>query len=212
MRSRKDWLTKFGKTQITYDIVDAINGIVDEDSVLGKFMKTMQTICVVGFAESPGEVCGVGVGNQPQSMAGVLDTHGSTKAARSILYVLCDKFSMCLCSSWLMCREFLLPRNRSRMEWYDYQWEPKLLYAFLRGYGTKDYTWLPESIWGATMSWWIPSISVLRFKFCPGQPQRCKWWGQKGASEIISKRKLPKLLIQMLSFRRKWMSIQALFF
>ncbi|WP_296701530.1 acyl-CoA carboxylase subunit beta [Algoriphagus sp.] len=73
-----------------YDIRDAITGIVDEDSFLEIHENYADNI-VVGFARIAGRSIGL-VGNQPQSMAGVLDNHASTKAARFVRT--CDSFNV----------------------------------------------------------------------------------------------------------------------
>jgi len=73
-----------------YDIRDAIKGIVDENSFLEVHENYADNI-VVGFAKIAGRSIGI-VGNQPQSMAGVLDNHASTKAARFVRT--CDSFNV----------------------------------------------------------------------------------------------------------------------
>ncbi len=73
-----------------YDIREAISGIVDEDSFLEVHENYADNI-VVGFARIAGRSIGV-VGNQPQSMAGVLDNHASTKAARFVRT--CDSYNV----------------------------------------------------------------------------------------------------------------------
>ncbi|MEN2281983.1 acyl-CoA carboxylase subunit beta [Algoriphagus sp. SE2] len=73
-----------------YDIRDAVKGIVDEDSFLEIHENYADNI-VVGFARIAGRSIGV-VGNQPQSMAGVLDNQASTKAARFVRT--CDSFNV----------------------------------------------------------------------------------------------------------------------
>ncbi|HCH46112.1 carboxyl transferase domain-containing protein, partial [uncultured Algoriphagus sp.] len=71
-----------------YDIRDAVKGIVDADSFLEVHENYADNI-VVGFARLAGRSIGI-VGNQPQSMAGVLDNHASIKAARFVRF--CDSF------------------------------------------------------------------------------------------------------------------------
>jgi propionyl-CoA carboxylase beta chain len=73
-----------------YDIRDAVKGIVDEDSFLEVHENYADNI-VVGFARIAGRSIGV-VGNQPQSMAGVLDNDASVKAARFVRT--CDSFNV----------------------------------------------------------------------------------------------------------------------
>ncbi|HAH37048.1 MAG TPA: methylmalonyl-CoA carboxyltransferase, partial [Algoriphagus sp.] len=73
-----------------YDIRDAVKGIVDADSFLEVHENYADNI-VVGFARLAGRSIGI-VGNQPQSMAGVLDNHASIKAARFVRF--CDSFNV----------------------------------------------------------------------------------------------------------------------
>ncbi|UZD24700.1 acyl-CoA carboxylase subunit beta [Algoriphagus halophytocola] len=73
-----------------YDIRDVVKGIVDEDSFLEVHEDFADNI-VVGFARIAGRSIGV-VGNQPQSMAGVLDNDASVKAARFVRT--CDSFNV----------------------------------------------------------------------------------------------------------------------
>jgi len=73
-----------------YDIRDAVGGIVDEDSFLEIHANFADNI-VVGFARIAGRSIGV-VGNQPQSLAGVLDNDASVKAARFVRT--CDSFNV----------------------------------------------------------------------------------------------------------------------
>lgn len=73
-----------------YDMRDVVAGIVDENSFLEVHENFADNI-VVGFARIAGRSIGI-VGNQPQSMAGVLDIHASTKAARFVRF--CDSFNV----------------------------------------------------------------------------------------------------------------------
>lgn len=73
-----------------YDIREVVGGIVDEGSFLEVHENFAMNI-VVGFAQLAGRSIGI-VGNQPQSMAGVLDIQASTKAARFVRF--CDSFNV----------------------------------------------------------------------------------------------------------------------
>ncbi|MCE7056575.1 acyl-CoA carboxylase subunit beta [Algoriphagus sp. AGSA1] len=73
-----------------YDIRDVVKGIVDEDSFL-EIHENFADNIVVGFVRVAGRSIGV-VGNQPQSMAGVLDNDASVKAARFVRT--CDSFNV----------------------------------------------------------------------------------------------------------------------
>ncbi len=73
-----------------YDIKDVISRVVDE----GLFFEIQPDYApniVVGFARLGGHSVGI-VGNQPMVLAGVLDIHASTKAARFIRF--CDSFNI----------------------------------------------------------------------------------------------------------------------
>lgn len=73
-----------------YDIREVIEGITDENSFL-EVHKNYADNIVVGFARLAGRSIGI-VGNQPQSLAGVLDNHASVKAARFVRF--CDSFNV----------------------------------------------------------------------------------------------------------------------
>ena len=73
-----------------YDMREVINGIVDEESFFEVHEKFAENI-VVGFARLGGRSIGI-VGNQPASLAGVLDIDASTKAARFVRF--CDCFNI----------------------------------------------------------------------------------------------------------------------
>ncbi|MDW3193551.1 MAG: acyl-CoA carboxylase subunit beta [Cytophagales bacterium] len=73
-----------------YDMKDVIGHLVDEDSFYEVHADFAENI-VVGFARLAGKSVGV-VGNQPLSMAGVLDIDSSTKAARFVRF--CDSFNI----------------------------------------------------------------------------------------------------------------------
>ncbi len=73
-----------------YDIRDVVRYVVDD----GEFMEVHEHYAqniVVGFSRLNGIAIGV-VGNQPKSMAGVLDIDASAKAARFVRF--CDAFNL----------------------------------------------------------------------------------------------------------------------
>lgn len=73
-----------------YDMRDVIKGIMDQDS----FMEVQEQFAdniVIGFARLGGKSIGI-VGNQPASLAGVLDVKSSKKAARFVRF--CDCFNI----------------------------------------------------------------------------------------------------------------------
>jgi propionyl-CoA carboxylase beta chain len=73
-----------------YDMRDVIQGVVDDGSFLEVHKDFAENI-VVGFARLAGRSIGI-VGNQPASLAGVLDIHASVKGARFVRF--CDCFNI----------------------------------------------------------------------------------------------------------------------
>lgn len=73
-----------------YDMRDVINGVVDPDSFFEVHRNFAENI-VVGFARLGGRSIGI-VGNQPASLAGVLDIDASVKGARFVRF--CDSFNI----------------------------------------------------------------------------------------------------------------------
>ncbi|MEX0994945.1 MAG: acyl-CoA carboxylase subunit beta, partial [Balneolaceae bacterium] len=73
-----------------YDIKDAIEGVMDQNSFLEIHEHYADNI-VVGFARLEGRTVGV-VANQPLSLAGVLDIDASVKGARFVRF--CDAFNI----------------------------------------------------------------------------------------------------------------------
>jgi propionyl-CoA carboxylase beta chain len=73
-----------------YDMREVINGVVDEASFFEVHKNFAENI-VVGFARIAGRSIGI-VGNQPASLAGVLDIHSSVKGARFVRF--CDCFNI----------------------------------------------------------------------------------------------------------------------
>lgn len=73
-----------------YDMRDVIVEIVDKESFFEVHKNFAENI-VVGFARLAGRSIGV-VGNQPASLAGVLDIHSSIKGARFVRF--CDCFNI----------------------------------------------------------------------------------------------------------------------
>jgi propionyl-CoA carboxylase beta chain len=77
-------------TNQPYDMREVISGVVDEASFFEVHKNFAENI-VVGFARLAGRSIGV-VGNQPASLAGVLDIHSSVKGARFVRF--CDCFNI----------------------------------------------------------------------------------------------------------------------
>ncbi|HEY0652190.1 MAG TPA: acyl-CoA carboxylase subunit beta [Chryseosolibacter sp.] len=73
-----------------YDMREVINGVVDDGSFFEVHKNFAENI-VVGFARIAGRSIGI-VGNQPASLAGVLDIDSSVKGARFVRF--CDCFNI----------------------------------------------------------------------------------------------------------------------
>jgi propionyl-CoA carboxylase beta chain len=160
---------------------EVIRGIVDEASFLEVHESYADNI-VVGFARIAGRSIGI-VGNQPQSMAGVLDNHASIKAARFVRF--CDSFNVPL---------LVLVDVPGFLPGTDQEWNgiitngAKLLYAFSeatvpritvitrKAYGGA-YDVMNSKHIGADLNyaWPMAEIAVM---------------GAKGAAEIIFKKEI----------------------
>jgi len=73
-----------------YDMIEVIHHVVD-DGEFYEIQPLYATNIVVGFAHMNGRAVGI-VGNQPKSLAGVLDIKSSQKAARFVRF--CDAFNI----------------------------------------------------------------------------------------------------------------------
>jgi propionyl-CoA carboxylase beta chain len=164
-----------------YDIREVMNHVIDEGSFFEVHKNFAENI-VVGFARIGGRSIGV-VANQPAFLAGVLDIHASTKAARFVRF--CDSFNVPL----LVFEDVpgFLPGT-------DQEWNgiitngAKLLYAFCeatvpritvitrKAYGGA-YDVMNSKHIGADMNyaWPIAEIAVM---------------GAKGAAEIIFRKEI----------------------
>ncbi|MDN3205167.1 acyl-CoA carboxylase subunit beta [Algoriphagus sediminis] len=164
-----------------YDIREVISGIVDSESFLEVHENYADNI-VVGFARIAGRSIGV-VGNQPQSMAGVLDNHASTKAARFVRT--CDSYNVPL---------LVLVDVPGFLPGTDQEWNgiisngAKLLYAFSeatvpritvitrKAYGGA-YDVMNSKHIGADLNYAWPTAEIAVM-------------GAKGAAEIIFKKEI----------------------
>lgn len=164
-----------------YDIREVIQGVVDADSFLEVHKNFAENI-VVGFARLAGKSIGI-VANQPAFLAGVLDNHSSTKAARFVRF--CDSFNIPL----LVFEDVpgFLPGT-------DQEWNAiitngaKLLYAFCeatvpritvitrKAYGGA-YDVMNSKHIGADMNYAWPTAEIAVM-------------GAKGAAEIIFKKEI----------------------
>lgn len=164
-----------------YDIRDVIEGIVDESSFL-EVHKNFADNIVVGFSRLAGRSIGI-VGNQPQSLAGVLDNNASIKAARFVRF--CDSFNVPL---------LVLVDVPGFLPGTDQEWNgiitngAKLLYAFSeatvprvtvitrKAYGGA-YDVMNSKHIGADLNFAWPTAEIAVM-------------GAKGAAEIIFKREI----------------------
>lgn len=161
-----------------YDIREVIEKVIDNDTFF-EVHKLFAENIVVGFARLAGRSIGI-VANQPSVLAGVLDIHSSTKAARFVRF--CDSFNIPL----LVFEDVpgFLPGT-------DQEWNSiitngaKLLYAFSeatvpritvitrKAYGGA-YDVMNSKHIGADMNYAWPSAEIAVM-------------GAKGAAEIIFK-------------------------
>jgi propionyl-CoA carboxylase beta chain len=164
-----------------YDIKEVINGLVDTDSFYEVHEQYADNI-VVGFARIGGKSIGI-VGNQPMSLAGVLDVESSKKGARFVRF--CDCFNIPL---------LVLVDVPGFLPGTDQEWNgiitngAKLLYAFSeatvpritlitrKAYGGAYDVMNSKHIGaGFNFAWPTAEIAVM---------------GAKGASEIIFRREI----------------------
>lgn len=164
-----------------YDMREVITQVIDADSFFEVHKDFAENI-VVGFARLAGKSIGI-VANQPAQLAGVLDIHASTKAARFVRF--CDCFNIPL----LVFEDVpgFLPGT-------DQEWNAiitngaKLLYAFSeatvpritvitrKAYGGA-YDVMNSKHIGADMNYAWPSAEIAVM-------------GAKGAAEIIFRKEI----------------------
>lgn len=164
-----------------YDMREVISGIVDENSFFEVHKNFAENI-VVGFARLAGRSIGI-VGNQPASLAGVLDIHSSVKGARFVRF--CDSFNIPL---------LVLEDVPGFLPGTDQEWNAiitngaKLLYAFSeatvprvtvitrKAYGGA-YDVMNSKHIGADLNYAWPTAEIAVM-------------GAKGAAEIIFKKEI----------------------
>lgn len=164
-----------------YDMHEVIENLVDQDSFFEVHKNFAENI-IVGFAKLGGRSIGI-VGNQPASLAGVLDIDASTKGARFVRF--CDSFNIPL---------LVLEDVPGFLPGTDQEWNgiitngAKLLYAFAeatvpritvitrKAYGGA-YDVMNSKHIGADMNyaWPMAEIAVM---------------GAKGAAEIIFRKEI----------------------
>ena len=164
-----------------YDMREVIDGIVDPGSFFETHKNFAENI-VVGFARIAGRSIGI-VGNQPASLAGVLDIDASVKGARFVRF--CDCFNIPL---------LVLEDVPGFLPGTDQEWNAiitngaKLLYAFSeatvprvtvitrKAYGGA-YDVMNSKHIGADLNYAWPTAEIAVM-------------GAKGAAEIIFKREI----------------------
>lgn len=167
--------------QQPYDMREVISGIVDEESFMEVHEQYAENI-VVGFARLGGRSIGV-VGNQPMSLAGVLDVDSSKKGARFVRF--CDCFNIPL---------LVLVDVPGFLPGTDQEWNgiivngAKLLYAFSEA-TVPRVTLITRKAYGG-------AYDVMNSKHI-GADFNYAWptaeiavMGAKGASEIIFKKEI----------------------
>jgi propionyl-CoA carboxylase beta chain len=164
-----------------YDMRDVISGIVDEHTFMEVHRDYAENM-VVGFARLAGKVIGI-VGNQPMSLAGVLDVNSSRKGARFVRF--CDSFNIPL---------LVLVDVPGFLPGTDQEWNgiiihgAKLLYAFSEA-TVPRVTLITRKAYGG-------AYDVMNSKHI-GADMNFAWpgaeiavMGAKGASEIIFKKEI----------------------
>lgn len=167
--------------QQPYDMREVVAGIVDEDSFMEIHEQYAENI-IVGFARLGGRSIGV-VGNQPMSLAGVLDVDSSKKGARFVRF--CDCFNIPL---------LVLVDVPGFLPGTDQEWNgiivngAKLLYAFSEA-TVPRVTLITRKAYGG-------AYDVMNSKHI-GADFNYAWptaeiavMGAKGASEIIFRREI----------------------
>ncbi len=185
-----------------YDIREVITNVIDADSFFEVHKNFAENI-VVGFARLGGRSIGI-VANQPAHLAGVLDIHASTKAARFVRF--CDCFNIPL----LVFEDVpgFLPGT-------DQEWNAiitngaKLLYAFSeatvpritvitrKAYGGA-YDVMNSKHIGADMNYAWPSAEIAVM-------------GAKGAAEIIFKKEIAEAKVPEAKWKEKESEYQEMF-
>lgn len=185
-----------------YDMHEVIEQVMDQGSFLEVHKDFAENI-IVGFARLAGKSIGI-VANQPAHLAGVLDIHSSTKAARFVRF--CDCFNIPL----LVFEDVpgFLPGT-------DQEWNgiisngAKLLYAFCeatvprvtvitrKAYGGA-YDVMNSKHIGADMNYAWPTAEIAVM-------------GAKGAAEIIFKKEISESADPEAKLKEKELEYNVLF-
>ncbi len=167
--------------QQPYDMREVIDGIVDPESFFEIHPDWADNI-VVGFARLAGRSIGV-VGNQPTSLAGVLDVNSSRKAARFVRF--CDCFNIPL---------LVLVDVPGFLPGTDQEWNgiiangAKLLYAFSEA-TVPRVTLITRKAYGGAYDVMNSKHIGADFNFA-WPTAEIAVMGAKGASEIIFRKEI----------------------
>lgn len=167
--------------QQPYDMREVVAGIVDEDSFMEIHEQYAENI-IVGFARIGGRSIGV-VGNQPMSLAGVLDVDSSKKGARFVRF--CDCFNIPL---------LVLVDVPGFLPGTDQEWNgiivngAKLLYAFSEA-TVPRVTLITRKAYGGAYDVMNSKHIGADFNFA-WPTAEIAVMGAKGASEIIFRREI----------------------
>lgn len=177
-----------------YDMREVVNGIVDDGSFFEVHKNFAENI-IVGFARIAGRSIGI-VGNQPASLAGVLDIDASVKGARFVRF--CDCFNIPL---------LVLEDVPGFLPGTDQEWNAiitngaKLLFAFSeatvprvtvitrKAYGGA-YDVMNSKHIGADLNYAWPTAEIAVM-------------GAKGAAEIIFKKEISEATDQAAKLNEK---------
>lgn len=177
-----------------YDMREVVNGIVDDGSFFEVHKNFAENI-IVGFARIAGRSIGI-VGNQPASLAGVLDIDASVKGARFVRF--CDCFNIPL---------LVLEDVPGFLPGTDQEWNAiitngaKLLFAFSeatvprvtvitrKAYGGA-YDVMNSKHIGADLNYAWPTAEIAVM-------------GAKGAAEIIFKKEISEAADQTAKLNEK---------
>lgn len=164
-----------------YDMKEVVTGIVDKDTFFEIHQDYADNI-IVGFSRLGGRSIGI-IGNQPMSLAGVLDVEASKKAARFVRF--CDAFNIPL---------LVLVDVPGFLPGTDQEWNgiilhgAKLLYAFSEA-TVPRITLITRKAYGG-------AYDVMNSKHI-GADLNFAWptaeiavMGPKGASEIIFRKEI----------------------
>jgi propionyl-CoA carboxylase beta chain len=164
-----------------YDMREVVQGVVDADSFFEVHRNFAENI-VVGFARLAGRSIGI-VGNQPASLAGVLDIDSSVKAARFVRF--CDSFNIPL---------LVLEDVPGFLPGTDQEWNAiitngaKLLYAFSEA-TVPRVTVITRKAYGGAYDVMNSKHIGADFNFA-WPTAEIAVMGAKGAAEIIFKKEI----------------------